>query len=316
VEFHKFFIVGCPRSGTTLLQQALNRHSQIAIPPETNFFSCAAYSRRLQLEHLGRVRDDLEIALALPVSRLQKSAHIAAYYALICRLYAERLGKRNVTHFGDKSPEHLSRLNLIQRVLPGSKVIMLCRDGRDVALSLRELPWTSRDLYVNFALWMYCQHLRRKAGRVCGLPVLTVRYEDLVNEPERALRVVLDFMGLKYEATVAEGAGNSAGIPFWELGWKGRAVGRITKDRVDLWRKALTGREIGILERWGGHDLRMLGYPLLTGGGHKLPWFFRAHVALKSALWLAMRPRYGKQKILWLKRQRQRCLLKRDGWCV
>jgi hypothetical protein len=34
----KFFIVGCPRSGTTMVQQALNRHSRVAIPPETKYF--------------------------------------------------------------------------------------------------------------------------------------------------------------------------------------------------------------------------------------------------------------------------------------
>ena len=56
----KLFIVGCPRSGTTLLQQALNRHSQIVIPPETKyFFSFLGHTRRCQHRHIDRLNADL-----------------------------------------------------------------------------------------------------------------------------------------------------------------------------------------------------------------------------------------------------------------
>src|SRR5215831_4421176 len=56
----KFFIVGCPRSGTTMVQQALNRHSQIVIPPETKFFfSFYGHSLAQQARHVRRLNADL-----------------------------------------------------------------------------------------------------------------------------------------------------------------------------------------------------------------------------------------------------------------
>jgi hypothetical protein len=63
----KLFIVGCPRSGTTMLQQALNRHSQVVIPPETKFFfSFFGHPRRCQLRHIDRLNADLGINLPKP----------------------------------------------------------------------------------------------------------------------------------------------------------------------------------------------------------------------------------------------------------
>src|ERR1019366_3077340 len=67
----KFFILGCPRSGTTMLQQALNRHSRIVIPPETKFFfSFFGQSKKRQARHLKRISADLGIDLPAPSRRI------------------------------------------------------------------------------------------------------------------------------------------------------------------------------------------------------------------------------------------------------
>lgn len=63
------FIVGCPRSGTTMLQQAFNRHSQIVIPPETKFFSDFYRRSRHQRRHWARNQADLQLAQAPPDGR-------------------------------------------------------------------------------------------------------------------------------------------------------------------------------------------------------------------------------------------------------
>src|SRR5438128_10984464 len=99
----KFFIIGCPRSGTTMLQQALNRHSQVIIPPETAFFSLLGHCKRIQREHLQRIKEDLEIPLRLPAHRLHRMQETQAFYEQMARLYVERMGESTVTRFGEKT---------------------------------------------------------------------------------------------------------------------------------------------------------------------------------------------------------------------
>ena len=122
---NKFFIVGCPRSGTTMVQQALNRHSRVAIPPETKFFfSFYGHSRARQLRHLERLDTDLAIRLPRPARHVRSAEEGRAYYDGMARQYVGRLGKAGVTHFGEKTPEHAGHLGRIRdqakATLPGT----------------------------------------------------------------------------------------------------------------------------------------------------------------------------------------------------
>ena len=151
----KLFIVGCPRSGTTLVQLALNRHSQIVIPPETKyFFSFLGHSKQCQHEHLKRLERDLQIRIPKPETRVRSGPEARAFFEHVARLYVEHLGKKNVVYFGDKSPEHTGQLSDIRRHFPDAKILIVYRDGRDVACSLTKVPWMSPDLYVNFVVWL------------------------------------------------------------------------------------------------------------------------------------------------------------------
>ena len=281
---HKFFIVGCPRSGTTMVQQALNRHSQVVIPPETKFFfSFLGHSRRQQLRHIERLDADLGIRLPRPSARVRSSAEARAFYEDMARRYVERLGKPGVVSFGEKTPEHTGHLPRIRRLFREAKVVVLERDGRDVAASLSRMPWMSPDLYVNFTVWLYYHRVVR-GERQTGWPNLYfVRYEDVVADPEKAFGGMLEFLGLPYEPAVAEGWGNTEGVPLREYGWKRRALEKITGDRVGAFRHELSIDQVEILERLGGPALRSLGYELVTDGKKPLPRGFLLSLSLSMS---------------------------------
>jgi hypothetical protein len=279
-----FFIVGCPRSGTTMLQQALNRHSQVVIPPETKyFFSFLGHSRRQQLRHIERLETDLGIDLPRPPDAVRSAAEGRAFYQELASRYVEHLGRDGVSCFGEKTPEHTGHLPRIRQLFPEAKIIAIYRDGRDVTASLSRMPWMSSDVYVNFMVWLYYNRVLLTA-REQGRPNMHfVRYEDIAADPAAELGKVLDFLELPYESAVAEGCGNREGIPQREYAWKARALNPITTDRVGSFRHELTEAQVGVLERLGKHTLRALDYELTTDGAAALPPRFLIALAYRMS---------------------------------
>jgi hypothetical protein len=294
---NKFFIVGCPRSGTTMVQQALNRHSRIVIPPETKFFfSFLGHSRQCQLRHLERLNADLKIRIPEPARPVRSIADGRALFEQIAHLYVRRLRRRGVACFGEKTPEHTGHLPRIQRFFPEAKILFLYRDGRDVAASLSQMPWMPADVYVNFMVWLYYTRILQRAGAKPSPNFCFARYEDIVADPEKEFSRICQFLELSYEPAVAQGFGNREGIPEREYPWKGRALEKITPDRVGVFRDELSAVQIATLERLGRRALPSLGYDLLSDGTrplspafllrlswslarsvYRLPWHLVAH---------------------------------------
>jgi Sulfotransferase family len=275
-DMKKLFIVGCPRSGTTMVQQALNRHSQIVIPPETKFFfSFFKHSWKQQCRHLERLNADLGIQMRPPASRVRTVTEGRAFYDLIAERYTRRLSRPDAVYFGDKTPEHTGYLPRIRELFPDAKVLVVYRDGRDVAVSLSRMPWMSRDVNVGFIVWLYYQHIVRGVRDCFGSQLYLARYEDVVSNPAREFGKIVNFLGLPHEPAVAEGFGNKEGIPEREYAWKARALEKITPGRVGVFRRDLTPGQIGILERLGRTTLPDLGYPLVSEGTAPLPLGFR-----------------------------------------
>lgn len=267
-----FFIVGCPRSGTTALQQALNRHSQIVIPPETKvFYYFYGKSRARQAAHLRRINADLQIDLPKPGRAIRGPQQTREFCSELARLYLERLDREDIAWFGDKTPEHTGHLPSIKQVFPEAKLVFLYRDGRDVALSLSRMPWMHCDVYVGFLIWLYYYHILKQQRERPLFDTCFVRYEDLASNPAAELGRVLEFLDLPFEIPVAEGHGNREGIPQREYAWKGRALEKLNTDRIGVWKRELSPLQAGRLERLGRHALADLGYSLSDGKTHPLP---------------------------------------------
>ncbi len=259
-----------------MLQQALNRHPQIIIPPETGYFvDVLPHSRTGQAQHLRAINADLKLDLPMPERRIRTDRDAIAGYVALETAYANKLGRTNAEYFGDKSPRHLLVLPRIVRLFPTAKFLLIYRDGRDVALSLSKVPWGPKDLYVNFAIWLRFYRWQRWAQSQPDLDLCCIKYEAFVNDPEQALRRIASHLDLDYEDAMVSRTGNVEGIAKRELGWKGRATETITPQRIGQWQTELDESQLRRLERWGRQPLAGLGYELTTGGKHPLPpWFF------------------------------------------
>ena len=204
-------IVGCPRSGTTLLRFMLDSHPELAIPPETGFLGIGA-----GLEGRGDVLrkkffreivnfpngisnwPDFELAeehFWESLTRIEPFS-IPEGYRAFYRLYAARFGK---PRWGDKTPLHCMDLDTIRNVLPEARFIHIIRDGRDVALSLRKM-WFSPgwEIETQAAYWQKCVLAARHAG-VGRSDYLEVSYEDLVLRTRPTLERICSFIELDYD---------------------------------------------------------------------------------------------------------------------
>ncbi len=283
-----FFIIGSPRSGTTMLQMALNRHSRVLIPPETHFFSLPYRSRRGQIMQWRRIQKDLGVDVAPPPRRLTRDESVWPYYVQLMDAYIHksRLDYESTGWVGEKSNDHTKRVDLIVRAFPDAKFLLVDRDGRDVALSLMKVPWMPHDLELCFALWLHYQRIQGRALQEHAGRIFRVRYEDLVTAPESWLRAITGFLGLDYEPEMARGSGNRRGIPDFEMGYKKQAIHPISTHRVGNWHRELSPGQVGRLERMGGRVLQALGYDLAaTLPARPLSLAEWARLGLRGASW-------------------------------
>ena len=213
-----FFLVGHPRSGTTLLRFVLSSHPRLFVPSETGFLPFLGYdgdaaltpaqARRL-LERIGRLNrewaglvDDGEAFYGrLPAPTL---AHLLdALY----RLKLQAAGS-DAARWGDKTPAYALHLPRLARIFATAQFVHVVRDGRDVALSAGK-KWGRGRWYMDpyYLLRNWARHVEqaRAAGQALAPGrYLEVRYEDLVGEPEPAIRALCRFLGEEFHPAMLD----------------------------------------------------------------------------------------------------------------
>jgi hypothetical protein len=211
-------VLGCPRSGTTLVQVMLHSHPRIAIPPETRFL-LAAYERRLAFGDLrlwrnrralarfivrrrGKRFRDLGLDRRRTIGRiLHGPPTLGSALGIVFRAYAQRFGRER---WGDKRPFYHQRIEVILRLFPDAQLVYLVRDPRDCVASLKRMPWWRRDSYHAIAAWAESiDHLEEATRRWPGA-VVPVQYERLVAETEQELKILCARLGEDYDPAMAE----------------------------------------------------------------------------------------------------------------
>lgn len=203
------FIVGVTRSGTTLLRMMLDAHPHLAIPPETHFIpdvvkACQVASNPTDcftdtiISHQRwedfHIDDEVFRFIVASVVPFDLGEALRAFYGL----YAARFGK---PRWSDKTPAYVYHMCLIQNLLPEARFIHLIRDGRDAALSIKDLSFGPNSIAEAAELWV--ERVRSARSQVEELRYyLEIRYEDLVLESEATLKRVCNFIDLPWDAAM------------------------------------------------------------------------------------------------------------------
>jgi tetratricopeptide (TPR) repeat protein len=187
------FIVGMPRSGTTLVDRILCRHPQVQGLGER--------------KEIDRIVDRLCQQLNFPADAIRAVSHVTRddiLNAAVESLRSVRL-QPGVDHFTDKMPLNYLLIGWISTLFPQAKIIHCIRDPRDVCLSCYFQHFTSRlpfayNLSHLAAYWQDYRRLMDHWEAVLPAPMLSVRYEDLVEQPEIASRRLYEFCGIPWES--------------------------------------------------------------------------------------------------------------------
>lgn len=271
------FVVGCERSGTTLLRAMLDSHPGMAVPPESYFipsmlrhrrryqtrggFDTARFLRDVQAHHRFR-------KWGLPLSDVSaalESSPPGDCPTAIRRLYELYAKAHDKSRYGDKTPEYVHSILLLARFFPEALFVHLIRDGRDVALSIRDTRiwpdttrrWRSVTNLADAAIyWKRAVNRGQRAGRRLGPSrYLELSYERLVSEPEATLRLLCQFLDLKWTEKMLQYPRRSKNLTH---------PGLLDAPTVGLrdWRIQMSQEDQALVERNAGSLLRDLGYEL------------------------------------------------------
>jgi hypothetical protein len=294
------FIVGCGRSGTTLVRALFDAHPAVAVPNESYFpFQLARRRARYERAHsfdTKAFRADLfahewfeqwaigkqDVSDAL--GRDDPSTFEDAI-RVVYRAYAASKGK---PRYGDKTPGFIYAMDALATMFPEAVFVHVVRDGRDVALSRLERRWVSRGLEHQALLWRKTVERGRDHGRRLGPGrYCEVRYEDLLDEPEGVLSRLCRFTGLDFDPNMLR-YHESARELVSTLPYPHDHVSLLLPPTKGLrnWRVEMTREQMALFDELSGDALTRFGYERASV---RATTAIRSRAALAKATWFTRR---------------------------
>ena len=270
------FIVGCPRSGTTLLQRMLDNHPDLAVANDTHFIPRVIAKegesnppltpdlvRRVQayrrFSRLGLTDDEVSAAA-------ERAESYATFVQHLYDAFASRNGKQLA---GDKTPDYGQHIPRLLALFPEAKFVHIVRDGRDVALSTidwatpakgpgRWTLWPASPMAAAALWWRWQVEPAIEARSRFGPDrVFETRYEDLVAAPEFELDRIARFLGLPFDDAMLkyhEGREKSTANRSPKSAWLRPTLG------LRDWRTEMEPHDLALFEELAGDLLGSLGY--------------------------------------------------------
>ena len=269
------FIVGCGRSGTTLLRLMLDAHPMLAIPGESTFIRYR-WRERHTYRTGGRFMPDrlLEDILAdgnlntwgisadevREEVRTQESPSFADVVAAPFRVYARMHHK---PRWGDKTPIYVLSIPELAGLFPDGKFVHLIRDGRDVALSYLSFPTFDGGIWHAAWRWRDWVSAGVRSGQDLGPErYVQLTYEQLVTDTESEVRRLSAFLDLDFDARMLRYYEHAdrrleavpAMVPFHAK------TALPPQASTGKWRTEMSERDLRIFESVAGELLGELGY--------------------------------------------------------
>lgn len=237
----RIFLVGAPRSGTTLLQSMLAVHPEVCSFPETHFFSRTlkqkgykayidwyGYKKRKRIKALLRRLNEEKLLKNLPFFTFSNQKWARSLISIL----DDMAMNKGYSMWLEKTPIHLHRVGLISVIAPDTRFIHIIRNGEDVIASLYEVTNLYPEEWKGAKSIDSCINRWKKdvgiAKEYLGVQNHAhVRYENLVKSPESVLRNLCDRIGFDYTSEMLEYRQAAEGLIFDEEKWKDSNVSQM-----------------------------------------------------------------------------------------
>lgn len=305
------FIVGAPRSGTTLLQYMLRSHPNISLPTgESHFFipfqraaasfgdlsvranmqRCLEEAWRRRGEFLETDFHGLRFDVEALADRLLREGRTTVA-EVIRGLYEANAAGEGKGRWGEKTPYYILHTDLIRQMFPDAVFVHVIRDGRDVALSMLERRYDLGIHNIRDAAETWAKYVRAglDAERHLGPGRWrTLKYESLLREPKATVSRLCGFLGEPFSEAVIDfrKAGETGKTPLLQK--------PLQQTNLEKWRTRMSAWQRAMFEHVAGDTMRAVGYEVDNR------WRGAARLAepgyLVHSKWLARSGRGGRRQ--------------------
>ncbi len=188
------FIVGCPRSGTTLIRVILDSHPNICCGPETHLI------KKLKLLD-DKIHSSWSWLESYNVKEQMLNQKIRDILSIFHNNYAKMKNKKR---WAEKTPDNIFYLNFIEKLFPDCQFINIIRDGRDVMCSYKQ-RWGYKSIYSAIKNWNKAIDLSFEyQDKFPKDRYMEIKYEKLVVNPEHEIKKMMRFLGEEWNTDLLE----------------------------------------------------------------------------------------------------------------
>jgi hypothetical protein len=286
-----FFILGRPRSGTTLLTTLFNAHPNVRIAPEfpvmlflyqrfrkvknwdettiRSFVDHVFYYSKFSLRRVENLKLDKEFIIG-ELLKYKEVGSIQLFLKSINYYAYSVYDKQETQWIGDKNPVYSIYTDRLRKIFPEAKFICIIRDYRDNFISIqrlaeKEIAVEAPVLTLQIARWRYFVRLFLNSKRRFPGKYYILRYEDLVTDQEKTVRSLCDFLNIHYDPSVfdfykkkdevSEIYSNTIWDQFHE-----NLLKPVNTSRMNTWQDKLTDREVKMADQVAGKYADILSY--------------------------------------------------------
>ena len=246
-DIKHIFVIGAPRSGTTLLQGILTAHSHISgFDEETGFF---------MLRDIFKFNfEGIESHKYQEIANNSKS--IVEIFDKISELHLN--SRPFADFFLEKTPQHVLCLDRLVQWFPEAYFINVYRDVRDSCLSAMKFTGieqgSSLENFVSY--WNKCVNARQAIN---SPKIYDVKYEDLVRSPQDCVTDIMEFLNIPFQSEQLDVKKHSLSSRSGKDGFS--KLGKpIDSSSVGRWREQLNDEQLSIIEKLAGENMKKLKY--------------------------------------------------------